>query len=71
MAFNPIVAIRLAPYYAGLTGWPDYFWKAFGALVSLSRVGQAGGGSLGDQAEDFARADLNRPKAPHHQQQLA
>ena len=32
MAFNPIVAIRLAPYYAGLTGWPDYFWKAFGVL---------------------------------------
>jgi hypothetical protein len=32
MAFNPFLAIRLTPYHAQLTGWPDYLGKVFGVL---------------------------------------
>src|SRR5262245_23104389 len=37
MSFNPVVAIRLTPYYCRLVGWDDHRGRVFGALGFRTR----------------------------------
>lgn len=59
MSFNPVVAIRLTPLYAHLTGWPDSLGKVFGVLGFTTRNPTAGEFVAAVRAWQLARPPLD------------